>query len=56
MTDYTLLYLLCCLLAAFIMIMLDIMRLDKEQSDKKRAWKLRDKAYFAMSQKQQVLF
>ena len=55
MTDYTLYYLALGLLAAFIMIMLDIMGMDKKNRAQIRAWKLRDKAYFAMSQKQRVV-
>lgn len=50
MTDYTMLYLLCGLLAAFIMMLVDILSDDYEITVSRRRVKLRDKAHFAMTQ------
>ena len=51
MTDYTLLYLLLLLIASFGLIVLDIMKEDRELAERKHAWKLRDKSFFVTSQK-----
>ena len=51
MTDYTFLYVVLLLLTSFGLIVLDIMKEDRELEERERALKLRDKAFFAMSQR-----